>query len=1122
MTSLNPQQSDIVGRLHGDTFVTAGAGSGKTRVLAERFVAVVLSGASPSEQAEMLRRILLITFTDKAAGELGERVRRVLLRNGRADLARAVDQAWISTIHGFCGRIVRRHALELGVDPGFGVLADPQTGVVRQQAFERAVAALAESDPDVAELLDLHTVDGVRAATASGLDQIRAMGLTPSSLATPGAPDCRAALERAVWALRELVPAYRELPGHLKVVEANLPVLEQLDRHVATLSELDADGLARALIACAAAYPLRKPGGVGEPTRSLTERALEVLDELVRTGVEAVCARHADAYARVIAAYSEAYEESKAQLGALDFEDLQLLAARLFEQEPGVAARYAERFVAAMVDEFQDTNDLQLRVVCPITDGSLCVVGDEKQSIYGFRFADVDVFRTRGRAQLDADPDGYRPLQVNYRTHPDVLAALNELFDGPPFFEDGYLPLLPGRDAGWRIDPPPGVARTEVLLVDRAGWEDVHWRDAEARAIAERVVALVESGVEPGDIVVLMRQMTTARPYVRALERVGLDVYAESSGGFFATAEVADVRALLSVLANPRDDEAVVALLAGGLGGVTDDALYRLTRLTDGPGSLWTALARADGAVVSEADAARCALVRETVERLRSEQGRTRLADMVLDAAAILGPGGGCLSGETAWANVRKVARLAADFERVAQADPGAFLRHLAEREVFVKREAAASVAGEGSRAIRIMTVHAAKGLEFPVVIVADLGHAAPADKDTLSVVKTELGPVAAVRLPTSAGKDLPRPESFERARAMTALRAEEEEKRVFYVACTRAEELLVLSGGARLDAAPSSSTLIDLLRRAVGDAQSPRIAGIRVTEVRAGDEVPGSPVRVRPAGGHARTRAEEPRTEVPGERRGASPVPPADLSYTALALFERCAYRFYAERVLGVGSPDEEGAGDDAKGLGVAVHAALQLEALGRPADDARLDAIARRNGLDATARERLCAAVRTFRGSEAARAVASGAARPEVNFAVRLDAGTLVGTLDLHVRGDDGDLVIDYKTGTGALDAASARRRYEHQAEVYALALLKSGAPAVSVRFIEVEREGRLTCFDFVPADEGRVEARIAALFDRISAADYPRLSAFDHDTCRGCPVSGGLCPVVRPGTKRARNRA
>jgi ATP-dependent exoDNAse (exonuclease V) beta subunit len=617
--------------------------------------------------------------------------------------------------------------------------------------------------------------------------------------------------------------------------------------------------------------------------------------------------------------------------------------------------------------------------------------------------------------------------------------------------------------------------------------------------------------------------MTTAGPYVRALRARGLEVHAQSSGGFFTAPEVADVRALLATVAYPRDDAAVIALLAGGLGGVSDDGLYRIARRVGGTEGVWGALESVGAYSLDPADDRRCWLVYETVERLRSEQGRVRLADALLDAVESLGPGGGCLARDGAWANLRKIARIATELERAAPADPAALLSHLEERDAFVKHDTAAGLGVVGAAVIRLMTVHAAKGLEFPIVAVGDLGHETRPARDTLAVVRDGTAAVAVARLPTSYGDGLPTPSAFERAGRDARARALEEDKRVFYVACTRAEELLILSGGAMLAKAPGESLAIDWVRTTLGDPGSPGLPGVRVTVVTAHDEADlvDVPTSVHPLA--SPVRAETTADRSPGLVGSEMPTPPADLSYTALALYERCPFRFFTERVLGIGSLDD--AATDVGGpreLGQALHGALQLLAEGDVPDAARLDALARYHRLDAQGRVRLGAAVATFRATSIADAIGGLDARAEVDFSVRVGHGTLVGKLDLLARDSDMALIVDYKTGATELDTKEARVRFQRQAEVYALALLRAGTAHVQVSFVEVERGGRETRFDFGPGHAEELESRIGGIFASIAAGDYPRLSSFDHGICQGCAVAGSLCPIVRPGTKSARSAA
>ena len=1158
---LNLQQRAAVAARDGELFVSAGAGSGKTRVLAERFAAMVMAGEQAGRPAG-LDRILLITYTDKAAAELSQRVRRVFLEAHRPDLARRVDEAWISTIHGFCARVVRRHSLDLGIDPGFAVIAEPDVGVVRAAAFDQA-ARLAMQQDEVAKLIAAYSLGAVRAATMSAYDQARAMGRDKDGLRLPATPDLAAAIRQFLAAAPGLEEDLQALTP-TATIEKNVGALRGLILVARGVAEQDAEGTngtsgreaADTLLAAASGIKFGKQGS--PEAKELAQSASEMAAALAGEAADTLARDHSMALIGLTRAFAQAYDGMKEARGVLDFEDLQLLTRRLFTSRPRVARRYAGSFDTVMIDEFQDANELQVEALLPVAGEMLCTVGDDKQSIYGFRFADVALFRNR-RERLDAQGGPCVALPVNYRSHAELLETFNALFSCEAFFGDDFLRLEAGRTGGWRTAWPDGRPRTEVILVEHDGW-DVDWRQAEADALSRRIAEMVADGVaEPGGIVVLLRQMTQSQVYAAALRRVGLEVLVEAGGGFFESREVSDLRALVRVLANPADDEAMLGVLAGGFGAVSDEALCRLAKA---PGRLWQAAADTGGAGLSGRDADTVALIHLTVSRLREEQGRRSLADLVLDACRTLGYGadiGDVRTRSAAHANIRKFVRIADQFEASSPGDPGAFLEYLTVRELHTTREKQGSIADGRTGAVRIMSVHAAKGLEFPVVAFADLSHKARARTEPSIVVKGPDGPVLAMKLPTDAdGKRLITP-SFERLADMDDALGEEEAKRLFYVACTRAEEALIMCGTASLDKPPGDSTAIDRLRHALGsDPEVPRLPNTAVTlirpaEVEAGEETrveagEENGVAVKSAGAVPNTpdapdtgAALSPLTAPSPDRglreadtgvgavpaRSAAPgglavddsmAPPTELSFTALAQYEGCPYRFYAQRVLGVGSAASSGEPGPLD-VGNAVHAALRLRAaLGELSED-RLEAICCRQGLADGERARVRDAVAVFAGTAiAARADHAPWSSPEVPFLVRIGDRALAGSLDLLFREGELAVVVDYKTGRGLLGDDEARERYRRQAECYALAALATGATEAEVHFVEVEREGRTTVFRFGADDAAVIQDGVAAAFARMGAGEYGRRQAFEPHVCRDCPVSGSLCPITPPGRPAA----
>jgi len=1105
---LNVGQQAAVDSTARRIVVSAGAGSGKTRVLAVRFADAVLAGEVAGESSP-IRAVLLITFTEKAAGELVERVRRVFLERGRPDLAREVDGAWISTIHGFCARIVRRHALELGIDPAFGVLADPQVGVVRMEAFERSAKQLL-SDAGIAHLVELHGPAALRTMTQSAYGRIRSMGAGVADVAPCAAPDLGGALRALIPVLRDTVGAY----GDLKPTATIGINTQRFATAIAAVERLMAGEVASAALEAADLHRSYKGGRQGgEEMRQLTETANAALERASRAGVDMLAAAAAESWLGLLDGYARSYEHAKAALGVLDFEDLQLLTRRLWLERPGAAERYARQFAQVMIDEFQDTNELQFEAIRPVAGRGLCMVGDVQQSIYRFRDADVGLFIDQKRtAETDEDAQSCR-LTVNYRSHPELLTTLNALFEGDGFFGTEYLHLDDGGERPSGVRWPAGEPRTEAILVDKAGWEGISWREVEARALARRLRTLVDQDrMAPGDVVVLARAMTTARAYIDALRAAGFEVYVGDAGGFYAAPEVADVRSLLRVLANPLDGEGVLGLLAGGLGGLSDDALYLLAA-SEPHTDIWQALRAVGELGLSERDAKRAALVRTTIGLLRERLGRMRLADAILYAVSELGTEGGCLGRIGARGNVRKTARLAAEFERTTPADPAAFLRYLADRETYVRKESSVGSAIEGSGAVRVMSVHAAKGLEFPVVVMADLGHGASRSSDALSVFRDGESLIAAADVGKAVPEKAPEASAWKRCEEEEGRLDLEESKRVFYVACTRAEQALILTGSTRLDKPPGTTTDVDRLRSAIDGAGPFGVPGLLVTEITAGDEVePGQTIEPDPVPRPVRETGPSAPAMV---LRDPDPIAaPTETSYTALALYERCAYRFFAERMLGVGTVDAVG-GDDPRAFGSALHGALQTLAEGRVVDEDRLRALAATHGLDDAGIARLSAAVDAFTASPAGGLLGSG--RAEVPFTVRVAGGIVAGSMDLVVREGDAGTVVDYKTGSSA-DSDGAR--YAPQADIYALALLVAGCTGVTVRFVRVEADCAETVFTFGSADRERIATRIEEAFARMGRGEFGRLASFDAGVCPDCPVSGGLCPVVHPGSKRSRD--
>ncbi len=1105
LAGLNPQQLAAVDA-EGLVFVSAGAGTGKTSVLVERFVRAVC------ERGLDVESNLVITYTERAAGELRSRIRAALAERGRDDLARELDGAWISTIHGFCMRLLKAHPFAAGLDPRFRVLDESQGRVIRSEAFQAALAAFCESnEPERLQLLATYGAGGLRRMLTGVYETLRSAG-RPLELTLE---DERPRLEER---LTELQDAARTLAADPAATELQRTNAEEALRVASetTLPErlLDLAPL-RARGERAAAY---------EDARKAVEQA--ALDELA--------ARDHELLQELVQLFAEAYAAAKERESALDFEDLQLAARDLLRDHDELRERASMRFRTISVDEFQDTNRLQCELIDLIASGpgerELFFVGDEFQSIYGFRHADVHVFRER-RAQAGE----VLPLTRNYRSRPEVLAAVNFLFG--PDFGDEFQPLA----ASGEFSDPVFGSPVELLVTDKPSYEGtgVHWRRAEAQHVARRVKELVDTGAAtPGEIVLLFAAGTDAEWYEEELRAAGLPTYRATGRGYFGQQQVVDLLAYLRLLHNRYDDEAVATVLASPFVGVTPDTLVLLRRHA-GRRPLFVGLERGFPPDLTDGDERLLRAFKQRYERLASASARLsleRLCEEIVAAhdydLAVLAQ----WDGRRRYANLRKLARLARSYEELRGPDVEGFVRFVREQEAVGARELEAVAEEEGANAVRLLTIHAAKGLEFKVVVVADASRerAAPTADEIIALSDGRFG--FKMVDPVSSGHHAVF--DYEEVRAARETEERAERLRLYYVAMTRAIDRLIVSGAADLEQ-PGDATPI----------------GWVLGRIDASAELAGpSPVELERDDAHLLVRLDRYRPEsqmlmstkeVVVEEDGqlalfaALPEAPVEiplalpplpviatpplhevrrLSYSALALFERCSFRYYAERVAGMQPSDARLALPGESGLaatevGDAVHRLLELVDLRSPAPPDLEQVRGWYPGVTDEELARIDAFVESYCSSALAGRIAGlEDARPERPFAFVHDGVLLRGRLDVLHRDGPRALVLDYKTN--ALGDSSPEELIEHdyrlQRLVYALVCFRAGAEEVEVVYAFLERPDAVVSTTFTLVDVPELEAGLSAAIAAIQAGEFrPTPSEFN---CAGCPALDVVCAGPR----------
>ncbi|OWL94619.1 hypothetical protein CBQ26_15100 [Deinococcus indicus] len=798
----------------GSVTVMAGAGSGKTHMLVSRYLHH-LDTLSPLQ-------VVATTFTEKAAAELRARIRRGVLasRPGDLDTLAELEAAQIGTIHALCARIVRDHPSAAGVRPDAAVLDAGQARVWRSRHLRAALAQLPTR-------------------TFRHLPFTRVAALLPALLDDPLLTRRAFDVGRGPWedwAQRARTDAYVALTGdpawqgavatlHAHAGEAGDRIEDVRQRALTLLDDLagpDPSGAAEALIALPLTGGSAKawPGGalplVKEAVKTLRAQLSSALDAgLLMLAPGSTDEWLAAALPDLEAAFTHVQEqlgELKRRAGLLDFADLEVQALRALD-DPAVLAHYHARWQAYLIDEAQDTNPVQAELLERLAGPARrTLVGDEKQSIYGFRRADPALFRAAGKRITEAGGASVA-LDRSFRTHAGLVDVTNRIFG--PLLGALHTPLQAERPS------PGGVTAHAWHLSDTK--PKARAQAAEAAHITAQVQALLalpESGLgrplRPGDVAVLTRGWAALRPIGKALAAAGIPVHEAGTGSLLATQEARDGLALLAA-ASHHDPAALVAVLRSPLGGADDTAIWDLVRAAS-DSDLFTALAASSDPRLERSRTLMADLRR--LARHEPPSALLRRADYLTGYTAVLA---NLWDAERRSADWRGFTDFVQDLERqhedtftVVQV-----LRETLDAGVDVPRPLL-----EAGDAVTLTTMHSSKGLEWPVVITANLDWSPPPETADL-LLDADLG----VGLRRDQQASVPWTLIAARRRA----REDAEARRLLYVALTRARDHLILTAGAP----PKRGSLLDLLVPGLS------AAGVPLTERTAADATgePAPPV---------------------------------------------------------------------------------------------------------------------------------------------------------------------------------------------------------------------------------------------------------------------------------------
>ena len=1135
-TRYTPGQEKTIKTLDKPLFVAAGAGSGKTFTLTQRIVWALKegSGADGKPYLSSLDQALIITFTNAAATEIKERVREALEKEGLHSAALQVDDAWISTIHGMCSRILKIHALDLGLDPEFEIINDMTRNQLVNISIEEVLRELSQ-DESYAEFLStyagnrdalksrIETLISYAQSSPVGMDAISFVG-DSSDLEVLKAEleDLDAALEALRVAIAATKPDEAE---QLQNVQSELS--SKLQQHlVLSLTDFDQafwDTLQKALKIGRSSKEIK----IVKDEAAYQLKVCSALFGLIQDMSEGQCLKD------VTGQVYKLFNQKKRAIGGLDNDDLLHLTAKVFEEHPEIAAVYTDKFKLVMVDEFQDTDQQQVQMIKSLSGKDaqyLTTVGDAQQSIYRFRGADVDVFFRR---QAEVSEDLQPRLVDNFRSHNEILRFVAKVCSA-----DGMIPNFMDLSAGREEPATPFIAHSprvyfEVTKFEKSGnskpGDDVTRSQLVAYQLADRINTLMQDeNIQAKDVAILMKSVKKAQPYIEALRTFGIESVVSGASTFGEQPEVELIGSLLQALANMYDSyEGLFPVLSSEIFSLDASDLLLLGTNFGENGQRITNRDIAES-VVNDAFkppfevSPKLKNALEVMSNARSSLSNKRVSDVikkvVLDA--------GWISRLQKMGNEgqSKIANIFAALEQIDSLQKELSIGVASVAKAFSQwcntaKESPKVLHCSTQNAVTFMTIHASKGLEFPVVAVvgAVSGPKAGAGREPfLHVRKDDSYQIAF----SSSSKKLHElydgchevPTGIDECKGLLEWRMfletqenefeEQEQNRRLYVALTRAREAVILTSTIDLTKEGISPRYTRKITAALFE-EPPLSAGEHQFEyggnlagcmrVVQGSGKKDEPIQVEglelvePFGDKS-----EPSDCKPSEEENSQAVETFDLyekvrlSVTSETMYDQrkgffsysSAHQQMAENfkvennlqpvtetsVMLPGTLADEGV--DPTNLGSAFHelAQIMVETQSK-VDEQTIDKLCLKNSVPQRAISRVKQALELWSNSAIRQeALAHDVVIAESPFTLQVDSeyGNYVeGAIDLlaYNKGSKDALVVDYKTGDKGLSAAQIYEHHQMQANFYAYVLMQRGFTKVECAFVcvEVEESGQ-----------------------------------------------------------------
>ncbi len=757
--------------------VNAGAGTGKTKVLTERYIHILENGNL--EMGKEVESIIAITFTKKATGEMKERIREEIKKRFAEDKKwrryyRDMEKANISTIHSFCGNILKDNALEAEIDPMFTVLDDNDGDLLLEETIIELLTMGIEKDENIYNMIRLFGKDDLTKIVLEikgiyykirtvgyTFEEVKDMTLKSIDSIQVNLDDIQSIKDNFIYLMDKSrkgskiqklktkdtwIRFYKDEYSQDELV----PILEYLLDNIGTNSK-EADRI--------------------EKLEALINEILMVKEKQYRWVYETIL--------KLLIQVDKRYARKKDELGALDYDDLQILVLKLLEDE-SIRQKYQGKFKYIMVDEFQDTNELQKKIfykLCTkdkILDRSnLFIVGDPKQSIYGFRGADLEVFYS-----VMDDIGNVINLEKNFRTVDTIITVVNDLFE--KLMGNRYNALKSYHVSNNKIDVEI-LEKEDLMVPPNIGNRDYNTY-YESRLIASRIKELVGKGqFNYGDFALLFRATTTDHIYEEALREYGIPYYNIGGKGFYQSQEIIDLLNGIKTISNRYDTIATIGFLRGPMIGLSDKTIYWLLRYKEN--SLIHTLGM-DIPYIEKKEKEKASKAEKLLKKLMVKKdlyGVYPLLNELIHEIYYLESLLLYQGGRQLVSNVYKFLEIARKFDKELAGSLEDFIDYI--EKLKHTDESQAKIEGEDADVVKIMTIHKSKGLQFPVVVIPQMARGFNYQQPSILFNKDK-----GIGL-----KYDDTPPFYNSMKDCIRTKDDEENKRILYVAMTRAEKRLII-----------------------------------------------------------------------------------------------------------------------------------------------------------------------------------------------------------------------------------------------------------------------------------------------------------------------------------------